>query len=58
MSKNRELAFELMDDEHVAPHHMVVCCLKYMSDDDIEKMLKANDIMPGYGSWVYGDEDE
>ncbi|MFZ9350213.1 MAG: hypothetical protein ACO242_05930 [Candidatus Fonsibacter ubiquis] len=38
----RDLAVELAEDD---PMHMLICCLKYMSQDDVEDMLKCNDFL-------------
>lgn len=38
----RSQALEIADDQQ-AHEQMLLCCLKYMSMDDVEDMLKMND---------------
>ena len=38
----RSQALDIADDLD-AHQHMLLCCLKYMSQDDVEDMLKIND---------------
>lgn len=41
--KARSRAIELVDLGLIDPMTMLVACLKYMSQDDVEDMLRAND---------------
>ena len=38
----RDLAVELAEGD---PMHMLICCLKYMSQDKVEDMLKCNEFL-------------
>ncbi len=40
----RDEALRLVEEGHDA-QHMLLCCLKYMSQDDVEDMLKMNEFM-------------
>ena len=40
----RDEAMRFIEEGH-DPRHMLLCCLKYMSQDDVEDMLKTNDYM-------------
>jgi hypothetical protein len=40
----RDEAMRFIEEGH-DPRHMLLCCLKYMSQDDVEDMLKINDYM-------------
>jgi hypothetical protein len=39
----RDYALELVEDNGFSPEHMLLCCLKYMSQDDIKDMLHINE---------------
>ena len=40
----RDKAFELVDEGMVSPEQMMLMALSYMSADDVENMLDANEI--------------
>ena len=43
MTDYRDFAIELVEDMFYDPKDMLVACLKYMSMDDVEDMLHANE---------------
>ena len=40
----RDRAIELVEDGLVAPMTMIIMCLKWMSNDDAQEMLDANEL--------------
>ena len=40
----RDKALELIENGIVTAEHMVLCCVKYMSVDDVADMLDANEL--------------
>jgi hypothetical protein len=50
----RDLALELAEED---PMHMLMCCIKYMSQDEVEDMLKCNEYLnpPEMEDW---DDDQ
>lgn len=40
----RDKALELVEDGMVSAESMITMCLKYMSTDDVEDMLDANEL--------------
>jgi hypothetical protein len=50
----RDLALELAEAD---PMHMLMCCIKYMSQDEVEDMLKCNEYLnpPEMEDW---DDDQ
>lgn len=44
MANSRDIALELVDNGIVAADDMLLACLKYMSTDDVEDMLDANEL--------------
>ena len=40
----RDRAIRLIEDELVDPVTMVTACVKYMSEEDVEDMLDANEL--------------
>lgn len=54
MTDFRDLAIELAECD---PMHMLICCLKYMSQDEVEDMLKVNEFLnpPEFEDW---DDDQ
>tara|TARA_A200000159_G_scaffold151417_1_gene161545 strand:+ start:652 stop:840 length:189 start_codon:yes stop_codon:yes gene_type:complete len=40
----RDKALELVEDGMVSAENMLTMCLKYMSTDDVEDMLDANEL--------------
>jgi threonine dehydrogenase-like Zn-dependent dehydrogenase len=43
-SNSRDKALELVEDGYVSAESMLTMCLKYMSTDDVEDMLDANEL--------------
>ena len=43
-TKSRDTALELVDHGMVSAEDMLTMCLKYMSTDDVEDMLDANEL--------------
>ena len=41
---NRDTALELVEDGIVGAEEMLLMCLKYMSNDDVEDMLDVNEL--------------
>ena len=39
----RDYAIELVEDNGFSAQDMLVACLKYMSQDDVEDMLRCNE---------------
>ena len=54
MSGHRDRALELVEEGVVSADHLLLCCLKYMSEDDVEGMLDANELSDRFNE----DEDE
>ena len=48
MSNSRDRALELVDMGMVSAEDMLTMCLKYMSTDDVEDMLDANELSPRF----------
>ena len=44
MSGHRDKALELVEEGLVSAEHLLLCCLKAMSEDDVEWMLDANEL--------------
>ena len=53
-SDPREFALELVENQIVAADHLLICCLKYMSADEVRDMLDCNELSPRFSE----DEDE
>ena len=47
-------ALNLVDEQLVSADHLLLCCLKYMSYDDVRDMLDANELSPRFKD----DEDD
>ena len=45
-SDPRNYALELVSNGLVSGEHLALCCLKYMSHDDVRDMLNANELGP------------
>lgn len=43
MTDYRDFAIELVEDMGYDPKDMLIACLKYMSNDDVEDMLHCNE---------------
>ena len=44
--KSTDRLLEMIDDHVISPYDAVVMCLKWMSEDDVKEMCKANEIFP------------
>lgn len=44
----RNYALSLVDDGLVDPKHLLVCMLKWMSNDDVRKALDSNELSPRF----------
>jgi hypothetical protein len=51
-SDPRSFAMELVESGVVFSDTLILCCLKYMSHDDVRDMLDCNELSPRF------DEDE
>jgi hypothetical protein len=51
--KTTNRLLEMVEDHIIRPYDAVLMCLKWMSEDEVEKMCKANGIFP-----EEDDEDE
>lgn len=51
-SNPRAYSLEMVENGLVSVDHMLLCCLKYMSHDEVRDMLDANELSPRF------DEDE
>lgn len=47
-SDPRDFALELVENQIVSADHLLLCCLKYMSTDDVRDMLDANELSPRF----------
>jgi hypothetical protein len=43
-SDNRDKALEMVEEGLVTANHLLLCCLKYMSNDDVYDMLDCNEL--------------
>ena len=43
-SDNRDKALEMVEEGRVTAEHLLLCCLKYMSNDDVYDMLDCNEL--------------
>jgi hypothetical protein len=44
----RDYALEMVESGLVSADHLLLCCLKYMSTDDVRDMLDANELSPRF----------
>ena len=52
----RDYALELVEDNGFDAEHMLLCCLKYMSQDDVKDMLHINEY-PNRFEFAEADDD-
>jgi hypothetical protein len=45
----RDYALELVEKGSVGADHLALCCLKFMSHDEVRDMLDANELSPRFG---------
>ena len=43
-SDNRDKALEMVEEGLVTADHLLLCCLKYMSNDEVYDMLDCNEL--------------
>ena len=43
-SDNRDKALEMVEEGRITADHLLLCCLKYMSNDDVYDMLDCNEL--------------
>jgi hypothetical protein len=55
-SDPRDFALELVSEGYATADHLLLCCLKYMSTDDVRDMLDTNELSPRFNE--DNDEDE
>ena len=53
-SDNRDKALEMVEEGRVTADHLLLCCLKYMSNDDVFDMLDCNELTERFNN----DEEE
>jgi len=53
----RDYAMELVEDNGFDAKDMLVAALKYMSQDDVEKMLEANEYPMRFAFWESDDDN-
>ena len=41
----RSYAFDLVEEGHLSAYDLLICCLKFMGDDSVLAMLKANELI-------------
>lgn len=51
-SDPRAFALELVENELVSADHLLLCCLKYMSADDVRDMLDSNELSPRFDDCI------
>jgi hypothetical protein len=51
----RSYALELVHEKWLDSEHLLLCALKYMSHDDVRKMLDDNELSPRF---LFNDESE
>jgi hypothetical protein len=57
----RDKALEMVDKGLVDARHMVLILVKYMTQDDVEGALDANELTPrftGEDAWLYESDDD
>jgi hypothetical protein len=45
MDNFRDFAVSVADDRIVSHRELLICCLKYMSQDDVRDMLEINELI-------------
>jgi len=58
MTDSRDRALELVEMGMVTAEDMLTMCLKYMSTDDVEDMLDANELSSRFHEDYDEDEDD
>jgi hypothetical protein len=44
----RAYALEMVEGGLISADHLLLCCLNYMSSDDVRDMLDANELSPRF----------
>jgi hypothetical protein len=44
----RDYALEQIDNGRTSAEHLVLCCVKYMSHDEVRDMLDCNELSPRF----------
>ena len=57
MTDYRDFAIELVEDMGFDAKQMLIACLKYMSQDEVEDMLRANEYPTVAEDFYEGDDD-
>ena len=57
MTDYRDFAIELVEDMDYDPKQMLIACLKYMSNDDVQDMLRVNEYPDRFEDWMEADDD-
>lgn len=57
-SEPRDYALEMVENGLVTADHLLLCCLKYMSHDDVREMLDCNELSPRFDDDDDDDETE
>lgn len=57
MTDYRDFAIELVEDMGFDAKQMLIACLKYMSNDDVEDMLRCNEYPTVAEDFYEGDDD-
>ena len=62
-SNPRDYALEMVEEGLVSADDMLLCCLKYMSHDDVRGALDTNELSPRFEEedeevWTYDEESE
>ena len=57
MTDFRDFAIELVEDMGYDAKQMLIACLKYMSQDDVEDMLRINEYPDVAEDFYEGDDD-
>lgn len=52
-ARGRELATDLMEEGLVSPEAMAEACIQWLTSDEVDELLRANDMIP---SEMYNDE--
>lgn len=57
-SDPRSFALELVENHLSSADHLLLCCLKYMSTDDVRDMLDRNELSPRFDEDDDSEDDE
>ena len=54
----RSYALDLVDEGLVSSEHLLLCCLKYMSYDDVRGALDCNELSPRFNEEEEEEEED